>query len=82
MLSVVSEGASEGMHFFEICVPSRFHTAKTTTDSGHLCEKLRGYGRSAVTSSLGRINIECRPALSCNPGTTVLFLFGLRGFPS
>jgi hypothetical protein len=26
------------------------------------------YSQSAVTSSLGRVNIECRPALSCNPG--------------
>jgi PAS domain S-box-containing protein len=36
-----------------------------TTDSGHLREKLRGYGRSAVRSSLGRAYIECRPAFSC-----------------
>jgi hypothetical protein len=33
MLSVVSEAASEGMRFFTICAPSRFHTAKT--QSGH-----------------------------------------------
>jgi hypothetical protein len=35
-----------------------------------------GYGRSAVTSSLGRVNIECRPALSVTQEQRCYFSLG------